>query len=150
MFTLTLLAWVVPALGAPGGLDHEVILRDMTGADCIREVFAISEDVASKLPQWLPSKELPPLSIAKAIAVATEWATKQHPKFDSVELRSIELGKVGWGRYPDRWYYLLQFEPVIEKRRFFGGEVTVALTMDGTVVAPRSETVKSAAMPCQQ
>jgi hypothetical protein len=150
MFTLALLAWIAPVFAVPVGGDAEVILRDMTGADCVRQVFAITEDSAAKLPQWLPLKEPPPLSIAKAAAVATEWATKQHPKFDSVELRSIELEKVGWGRYPGRWYYLFQFDPVIEGRRFFGGEGTVAVTMDGVVVPPRSETAKSKAMPCQQ
>src|SRR5215471_17395527 len=148
MIALTLLARLVLALSE--GRDSEVILRDMTGADCVRQVFAITEEAASKLPQWSPTKDLPPLSIAKATTLATEWVTKQHPKFDSVELRSIELEKVGWGRYPNRWYYLLQFDPVIEGRKFFGGELLVAITMDGTVVPPRSETVKSAAMPCQQ
>jgi hypothetical protein len=100
-------------------------------------VYSISESSLVGLPEWRPEKDPPPLSIAKAATFAREWARKEHPKFDDLQLRNIQLQEIQCSSpVRNRWFYMLSFDPVVEGRTSWSRDVTVVVLMDGAIVTP--------------
>jgi Family of unknown function (DUF5343) len=138
--SLVLLGLVGVATGLVGQPSDEVILQDTTGSDGVRQVFAISKQSAEKQPAWSPEKDDPPLSISKALAIAKAAARKQRPKFDDFSLLWIQL----WGMncyppVPNRWFWVVHLNPVIDGETLHSGNVVEVVLMDGTVVTPEKK-----------
>jgi hypothetical protein len=102
-----------------------------------RDVYAISESTLVGIPEWQPEKDPPPLSIAKAVSLAREWAKKEHAKFDDLQLRNIQVQEIQCSSpVRNRWFYMLGLDPVVEGRTSWSGGVTVIVLMDGSIVTP--------------
>lgn len=92
-------------------------------------------------PQWTPSSGNPPLPIAKAAEVADAWIKKKNPDIKAFSISSIALAvSHTWhGKPEDRWYYKIEFQPIVGGQRLFGGQFLAVVLFDGTVVEPRPE-----------
>jgi hypothetical protein len=118
---------------------EEVHLWGQGTADGKNYDFVVSEIALQKTPEWFPEKQDPPFTIPQAIAAAKKAALADHPKFDDLVTSSVEIRRVGAFRSKNRWFYRVEFNPVIEGQTFFGNDITVVLLMDGTVVKPREK-----------
>ncbi len=100
-------------------------------------IHKIKEAEAKKLPEWDPeSGKAAPLSLDVAIKKGKEWMKNKNPKMDDFKVRSISLDRVGYGFIPNRWFYKIDFDPVIGDQKLFGSQFTAVILMDGTVVEP--------------
>lgn len=94
-----------------------------------------------KTPAWNPSKGDPPLSFAELVTAAMAWAKERYKRYDSVTIREITLVEYGCSRMQDRWYYRVDFSPVMDGKRLWGSGYFAAVLMDGTVVGPTESQV---------
>ncbi len=61
---------------------------------------------------------------------------KKNPKIDDFKIRSISIDKVGFSSIPNRWFYRIDFDPVLGDHKLFGSSFTAVILMDGTIVEP--------------
>lgn len=123
-----------------------------------KDVFLLGEGDASTLhrweaprgqyqalPRWTPaSGEQPPLPIAKAVELGKVWIRKRYADVKHFEVTSVALMRAGCCVAADeRWFYRLQFEPVVGGQRMFGGRFVAVVLLDGTVVDPKAEKTPS-------
>lgn len=94
-----------------------------------------------KAPQWSPGAGEPPLSLTRAIEVASAWAKEKYARFDGVEIREISLTSLGCATSSKHWYYVFDFTPIMGGNRMFGGGNWGAVLMDGAVVGATREEV---------
>ena len=114
-----------------------VSLSNMTAEDGKTTIHKITEAEAQRLPEWDPESGKPaPLPLDVAIKKGKEWLKKKNPKMDDFKVRSISLEKVGFGSIPNRWFYKIEFDPVLGDQRLFGPWFAAVVLMDGTVVEP--------------
>jgi hypothetical protein len=97
----------------------------------------------AKTPTWTPTKGEPPLSVSKAAAVALAWAKVRYKRYDSVEITELSLKEFSCSSVSDRWYYQVEFAPIMDGNRLFGSGNWAAVLMDGTVVGPIETTMSS-------
>lgn len=90
-------------------------------------------------PAWTPSAGAPPLSIAKAVAIATGRLKAANPQFKRYDVLSISLVAASWtGDKPaDRWYYRIALTPVIDGNRLYRLRYVAVVLLDGTLVEPQ-------------
>jgi TonB family protein len=117
------------------------------GQDGTRYQFEISEERADALPLWDQREAAEPLlSMREARRKAEAWLTSRTPEIATVELSGVSLAKV-LARLPTGpctarscWYYRVSFDPVVGGHRLYGGgDFTVVVLLDGSVVEPRIE-----------
>ena len=125
------------ALSAQAAGDERILFSTSSEGGATTEFWA-SDAVLLKTPEWRPADGDPPLSVARAVAIATAPARAQHPKFDDVEVRDVHLMTASCGRGVSRWFYSIDFSPVIDGQRMFGGNVEAVVLMNGEVVEPRA------------
>jgi len=92
------------------------------------------------LPRWTPADGAPPLAVNKALEIGSTWIKKRHPdvrQFDSSSLSFVRAGCCVSG--DERWFYRIDFQPVVSGQRMYGGHFIAVVLMNGTVVEPRSE-----------
>src|SRR5690349_3529167 len=58
---------------------------------------------------WIVGANEPPLSVGKALAIASEWGKKTYTRFDKVEVESVSLQRYGCSMLRDKWYYVVNF-----------------------------------------
>lgn len=95
-------------------------------------------------PSWSPSSGAPPLAIEKAVALATRWIREKNPRFDDFKPTRITFQRTSRsenGHSFRRWYYTIDFEPVMNEEALYGGTYVAVVLFDGTVVEPRVEKV---------
>ena len=92
-------------------------------------------------PKWAPASGNPPLSIAKATEVAEAWIRKKNPDVKAFSVSSVALSvSHTWqGEPEDRWYYKIEFQPIVSGQRLHGGQFMAVVLFDGTVVEPQQE-----------
>lgn len=87
---------------------------------------------------WSPDEMVsPPLATYKAYSLVQNWALNNLAKFDGVEIRSIELVKYHClNGFSDNeyWYYVVEFDPLLEGNKMFGSKNFVAVLMSGDVI----------------
>ena len=113
-----------------------------------RYVYEISQDRADALPQWdQQATPDPPLSMGEATKAARAWLTSRTPEIKIFELSALNLLNVPARPGTCRrgcWFYRMNFNPVIGGRRLAGGgDFTVVVLMDGSIVEPRLEAAPS-------
>jgi len=117
--------------------DTDGVSLSHVTADGKSTIHKITEDEARKLPAWDPeSGKDAPLTYPDAIVKGREWLKIRNPKMDDFKLRTISLERVGYGSIPDRWFYRVDFDPVIGDQKLFGSHFFAIVLMDGTVVEP--------------
>jgi hypothetical protein len=90
-------------------------------------------------PSWSPNLGLPPLSVPEAFELVTDWAPDNLPRYDSIEIRSIEVRKYDCfvsGNNKPYWYYIVEYVPSIEGNRLYGGANYVSVMMSGEIIKP--------------
>lgn len=105
--------------------------------------WEVPRDRFESLPRWTPSSGVPPLPISRAIEIATGWIKARNPKIDGFEVSTITLAvSHSWtdDQPNDRWYYKIEFNPVVNGKMLYGGQYTAVVLFDGTVVEPRADT----------
>src|SRR5687768_4050307 len=120
---------------APGCGKHSVYgTTDEKG----RKIELVLDSTAlQRGPSWSPGTGVePPLSVAKASRFALAWAKAKYTRYDSVEIREIVLASYSCSISQDRWYYRIEFSPIIDGNRVFGMGNFAAVLMDGSVVGP--------------
>lgn len=92
-------------------------------------------------PKWQPSQSTLPLSIPKASEVAEVWIKKKNPEVNKFAIATIMLAPMGCctNAVQDRWYFRIEFNPIIGGRQLHGGQFIAVVLFDGTVVEPRIE-----------
>jgi hypothetical protein len=130
------LAARAPALSAQAAGDERILFSTSSEGGATTEFWA-SDSVLLKTPEWRPADGDPPLSVARAVAIATAAAKAQHPKFDDVEVRDVHIMTASCGRGVTRWFYSIDFSPVIDGQRMFGGSIGAVVLMNGDLLEPR-------------
>ena len=94
----------------------------------------------SSQPRWSPNQGMPPVPIGRAVELGHIWLKKKHPEVKDFAVSSIQLAPIGYGRPPaDRWYYRIEFLPIVSGQVLFGGGFVAVVLFDGTIVEPRAE-----------
>ena len=92
------------------------------------------------LPTWSPADGSPPLAVNRALEIGSAWIKSRHPdikQFDSLSLSFVRAGCCVSG--DERWFYRIDFQPVVSGQRMYGGQFIAVVLMNGTVVEPRIE-----------
>ena len=105
-----------------------------TKDDGTRVELIVDSALVEKTPAWHPGQGEPPLSLARAIEIGAAWGKDRYKRFDSVEIREISLRSMGCSALRDRWYYVVDFTPVMDGNRMFGSFNWAAVLFDGTVI----------------
>jgi hypothetical protein len=136
----TLLAVCLPvtlSAGEPPGKGREIMLFGAGQEDGSMTEYVVSKRTAEDSPAWNPETEDPPLSIARAVALAKEHFLFAHPKFDGAKLSDVSLRPIGDYEARDRWFYSITFHPIIDGQSMHGWNAPVVLLMDGTLAQTR-------------
>lgn len=105
-------------------------------ADGSKSGLIIAPTQISSSPAWSPETGEPPLPLSKAVQLATEWAKKEHKRFDGVQVRGVNVTPYGCPTPKDRWYYTVHFAPIIDSIPLLAPGYFVAVLMDGTIIGP--------------
>jgi hypothetical protein len=92
-------------------------------------------------PKWLPTNPALPLTIPKAVDAAQTWIKKKNPEVKEFAVSSIAISPIGCcsSKSQDRWYYRIEFNPIVGGQPLFGGHFIAVVLFDGTLVEPRLE-----------
>lgn len=138
LFLLFFLLFAASLPAAAGFCGHHAVISTTLDDGTEVGVF-LTEAQMARAPEWSPGEGEPPLSVAKAVEVATKWARQTYTRYDDVRIESIGLNGYGCRRARENWYYVVHFTPVIDGNRLYGGGNFAAVLMDGTVVGPRKK-----------
>lgn len=109
-------------------------LRLQDGA--LVRIFALDDQIEDTKPWEMDEKSDPPLALSHALKIARRWAAKNYPNFDEVRVGRISLHERRCGFSRDRWFYVFDFDPVLDRKLQLGTQHFVAVLMDGTVLPP--------------
>lgn len=103
--------------------------------------WEISSEKFNSQPSWSPTAGAPPLAINKAVAIADAWIKKKNPEIKKFSLSSVAFfASQNWEAQPSqRWYFRIEFQPIVSGHRLYGGQFIAVVLFDGTVVEPRAE-----------
>ena len=95
-----------------------------------------------KAGSWSPKEMVsPPLATYKAYSLVQDWAVNNLPKFDGIEIRSVELVKyhclAGFFK-EEYWYYVVEYDPLLDGNKMYGSKNFVAVLMSGEVIGVKS------------
>ncbi|WP_416307265.1 hypothetical protein [Neptunicella sp. SCSIO 80796] len=87
---------------------------------------------------WSPNSMTPaPLTAYQAHLLVSDWAVSNLPKFDGIEIRSIELVKylcfAGLSS-TEYWYYVVAYNPILDGNKMYGAKNVVAVLMSGEII----------------
>ena len=127
----------------PAAQSRPVItITNAIGQDGTRYQYEISQERADRLPLW-DQRVAPeaPLSMSAARKAAEAWLTARTPEIKTFELASQLFVRMSCGVDRSRvgcWYYRIVLDPVVGGRRLNGGgDFTVVVLLDGSIVEPR-------------
>lgn len=87
---------------------------------------------------WDPELALEPeLSILTVHNMSIRWATENLPEYDGVDITSISLKKYGCmppNSQKKYWYYLVEYNPIINGNSMFGSGTWLAVLLSGEVI----------------
>lgn len=109
-------------------------VMSMRGEDGVLTGIVISTTQLEKAPTWTPGRGEPPLSVARAVDIASQWGRIHYRKFDSARIDAVGLNEYGCPSRKKYWFYLVQFRLVKNGKHVWGGNF-VAVLLDGTLVA---------------
>ncbi len=138
-YTLSFVLLTLFISAASWAKDDIVVYEFINAATGIRQIFHASEAILSKVPEWIPDKDDPPLRIPAAASIAKKWAMKQYPKFDALVVRQVELSRIGWLNGGNRWFYVFSFDPQMYGERYLSTSIYAVVLMDGTALPLKTE-----------
>ncbi len=136
--TLTML--LIAAVLAAGGNSptKPISLVMMTTSDGAELRWSVTDSQFASVPTWHPEDGEPvPFSLRLAIDLARDSVRKRNPEISEFALSNIKMCR-GDHPYEDRWYYLIQFRPVVGGRPMIGGLYVGCVLMNGTLVEPET------------
>jgi hypothetical protein len=103
--------------------------------------WEISNEKFNAQPSWSPTAGAPPLAINKAVEIADAWIKSKNPEIKKFSLSSVAFfASENWESQPSqRWYFRIEFHPIVSGQRLYGGQFIAVVLFDGTVVEPRAE-----------
>ena len=119
--------------------DDIIVCERNTSSDGVRQAFYTSEAILSRVPEWTPDDDDPPLRISVAASIAKKWAMKQYPKFDALFVREVELSRISWLNGSNKWFYVFSFDPQIYGETYLGRSIYAVVLMDGTILTSKTE-----------
>jgi hypothetical protein len=132
-----ILTLIAVLLASQVAVDQELLLRTMRSDDGTELRVAITRQQAENVPSWDPEeKQVLPLSMEMAIGLARDSIRNRHSSISEFRVAAIEIDRLH-SAFQDRWYYIINFRPVIEGRSLIGGLYASFVLMDGTVVEPQ-------------
>jgi hypothetical protein len=125
--------------GPPSMTPGMVFVASSRAQDGTMFTWEIPQQRGNAQPTWDPATmPTPPVSIADATKVADAWLKQQTPELKTFVLTSLTLFRMQPYMWPDRWYYRLEFDPIVAGRRLSGaGNFVAVVLLDGSVVEPR-------------
>jgi len=135
-----------PSLAQTPRSPGTILITTAVRQDGTRYLFEIPQERADKLPAWdQRSTPEPPLSISAAKKAGEAWLLSRSTDVKTFEMASLFLVPFNPGNAPGGscrpascWFYRLVFDPVISNRRLNGGgDFTVVVLLDGSIVEPR-------------
>jgi hypothetical protein len=128
------------ALSAAAQSRYPITLFGHGSGDGLMYQFEVPAERVEKLPGWNPSDRPPPLPISTAVTTGETWIKARNPEIKQFELGAVTLSRVTWpSEFADRWYYRIEFNPIVAGQRLYGGQFTAVILFDGSVVEPRLE-----------
>jgi len=127
---------VTPATS--GKREPFVDLEETTNGEGVTRVFSIPRSAAMRIPEWLPEEGEPPLSMSKAIRLATQAAQAQSSDQVSFVARAVRIQLASCDEpLGNRWYYVLDCVPREKGGLGMDRSFPVVVLMDGSVVTGR-------------
>ena len=129
---------ILVALGVQAQSSDEILLFSSTDLTGVSVKYVISKKRAETVPVWDPLSMEPPLTLARASGIALDWLKTKHPDVPTFLLSGISIRE-----FPirpalaKRWYYQLDFDPVVGGKRLGGGQFAAIIPFDGSVVEPQ-------------
>jgi hypothetical protein len=138
MTLMTVFVTLVLAAGsAPPG--KAVPITTITANDGAELRFVATESQIAAVPAWHPEDgQAAPLDLRLAINLGRDSVRKRNPEIVEFALRSITMSRLD-PPYDDRWYYFIQFRPIVGGRPMVGGLYFGCVLANGTVVEPEPE-----------
>ena len=99
-------------------------------------IFALDEQIEGTQPWDMDETTNPPLALNRALKIAKNWAATNYKQFDEVRVGRISLHERRCGFTRGRWFYVFDFDPVVDRTLRLGTEHFVVVLMDGTVIPP--------------
>ena len=95
-----------------------------------------------KTQAWSPEEMVsPPLTTYGVYALVNDWAVYNLPKFDGIEIRSMELLKYACRSInsdKEYWYYIVEYYPLLDGNKMLGSNNYVGVLMSGEVIGVKS------------
>ncbi len=85
-------------------------------------------------PAWRPGEKPLPLGVDAAIARVRDWARRELPQFDDIEIHEIALKSLRDSGGRHYWHYIIYFNGVSEGLVIARPRHFVAVLLDGTVL----------------
>jgi hypothetical protein len=142
------IALTLSAQVPPPDWYNRVQLRSYIDGKGVETTFEIPRPQAQKQSRWSPEQGLPPLDIAKAIAIARAAVIRHHPKASNLHVDEVCLFRVGDDELPDLWYYAFEFAPPFAPGHLKDGVYETfheVVLLDGTLVEPHTGSGRSRA-----
>lgn len=128
-------AALTAAIGAP---TQPFPLVMLSGSDGAESRWSVTESELIKLPVWHPEDGEPvPFNLRLAIDLARDSVRKRNPDIAEFVLSDIKMSRCNHP-FEDRWYYLIQFRPVVGGHAMIGGLYFGCVLTNGVVVEPES------------
>lgn len=121
--------------GAHAACSKRTVMS-MKGDDGVLTGIVILAAQLERAPTWMPGQGEPPLSVARAVDIASRWGRTHYRSFDSARIDAVGLNEYGCPDHQKYWFYLVQFRLVKNGKHVWGGNF-VAVLFDGTLVASR-------------
>lgn len=116
--------------------------RESSGDECREKGWEqiglfITQAEIERTQAWRPEDGEPPLSVSPAYRTVKAWGQQHYARYDDVSVRDISLRRYGCSLVQERWYYVVELNPIIDGNELWAIGNWAAVLMDGTVVVPR-------------
>ena len=135
--TLVLAVLALTSFAAWGGVCDDVPLVQIPTANGDQiAIYATNEEI-ERSPEWSPVKGEPPIRVPRAVAIAKEWAKRNFTQYEIMKISGISLRERRCGFIGNRWFYIIDFDPIVNGKILLGTAHFVAVLMDGTSIGPK-------------
>lgn len=102
--------------------------------------YKASREEVFNVPEWLPDKSNPPLTIPGALTIAKVAAQSEFPQYKDFEVGGLDINPIPvpsfFSQLKNRWFYVVELHPKIDGETQRDDRVWVVVLMDGTVIKP--------------
>ena len=125
-------------LGAEAQPRGDLILFSSNDSNGVSVQYVVSKQRAEKVPLWEPLVAPPPLTLEQAATVGLAWLKAKHPDVTAFVLSGVSFREFPFRpAFAKRWYYQLDFEPIVGGKRLGGSGFATIILFDGSIVEPQ-------------